>query len=131
MTQLHQKELKGRENISELELNELIIASIFEIKGKEVMVIDIRELEDRPTDFFIICSGDSNTQVKAIAENIAKNVKDFHSEHPSSFEGKSESKWILLDYFSTVVHIFHPETREYYELEELWSDGLVTAYQDL
>lgn len=131
MTELHEKDLKDRESLNDLDLNELIIASIFEIKGLDVVKIDIRELHDRPTDFFLLCSGQSVTQVKAIASNIAKNVKEYLKEFPSSFEGKSEGRWVLLDYFSTVVHVFHPETREFYGIEDLWSDGLITEYQDL
>lgn len=131
MTQTQKNQSRSEISKTDSELNELIIESIRDIKGKDIVKIDLRELYDSPADFFIICSGDSTTQVKAIAENIEKRVKEKIKEFPISVEGKTESRWVLLDYFDTVVHVFYPETRFFYELEELWSDGLVTEYQDI
>ena len=131
MNQLQNKASRDAEIFSPLSFNESVLESIKESKGKDIVMIDLRELHDRPTDFFIICSGDSNTQIKSIAENIYKRVKEFKGEIPFSIEGKDQSKWILMDYFSTVVHIFYPEMRDYYELEELWSDGLVTEFENV
>lgn len=130
MTQIQKKEFKHSNSYNDSELNDLIIESIREIKGKEIVKIDLRSLHDASTDYFIICSGDSTTQIKAISDNIAKRVKENLKEHPLSVEGKTESRWILLDYFNTVVHVFHPESRLFYELEELWSDGKITVYED-
>jgi len=112
-------------------LNELIMDSISDIKGKKVVKLDLRELDDGPTDFFIICEGDSNTQVRAIAENIKKRVKDEAGVPPSHYEGQQNARWICLDYFNTVVHIFYPETREFYSLEELWSDAAFTEHDSI
>lgn len=132
MTEIRNKKIIAENTpLENLSFNDLIIESIKEIKGKDIIKIDLREITDAPTDFFIICSGDSTTQIRSIANNISKKVKEFQNEHPSSVEGKDQSRWVLLDYFDTVVHIFYPETREFYELEELWSDGLVTEYQDI
>ena len=113
------------------ELNDLIIDSIQDIKGKNVVKLDLRELEDAPTDFFIICEGDSNTQVKAIADNIRKRVKEEGHTLPSHVEGTRNAIWICIDYFSTVVHIFYRETRAFYELEDLWGDASITEYESL
>ncbi len=113
------------------ELNDLIIDSIQDIKGKKIVKLDLRQLEDAPTDFFIICEGDSNTQVKAISENVYKRVKKEGYTLPSHMEGTQNAHWICIDYFSTVVHVFYPETREFYELEELWSDAAISEYQSL
>ncbi|MEO1514515.1 MAG: ribosome silencing factor [Bacteroidota bacterium] len=112
-------------------LNDLIIDSIHDIKGKDVIKLDTRHLHDAPTDFFIICHGESHTQVKAIADNIYKRVKTEGQTIPTHFEGQQHSQWILLDYFDTVVHIFYHETRSFYELEDLWSDAIFTEYQNL
>lgn len=131
MTQIQKKPIEQSQPYNDSELNDLIVESIREIKGKEIVKIDLRSLHDASADYFIICSGESTTQIKAISDNIVKNVKESLSERPSHVEGKTESRWILLDYFNTVVHVFHPETRLYYELEELWSDGKVTEYEDL
>ena len=112
-------------------LNDLIIESIQDIKGKNLVKLDLRQLEDAPTDFFIICEGSSNTQVKAISDNIQKRLKREMQTSPSHVEGQQNALWICLDYFSTVVHVFYPETRAYYELEQLWSDAKFTEYESL
>ena len=117
--------------ISPEELNTLIIDSIQDIKGKNLLKLDLRHLEDAPSDFFIICEGDSNTQVKAISDNIYKRLKDEAGELPLHYEGQGNSLWICMDYFNTVVHIFYKETSEFYELEDLWSDAIFTEYQNL
>lgn len=113
------------------EINDLIIDSIQDIKGKDIVKLDLRGLDDAPTDFFIICNGESNTQMRAIAGNIHKRLKQEANWRPSSKEGLQSDAWILVDYFNTIVHIFHPQAREFYELEELWSDAEVTEYQDI
>ena len=112
-------------------LNETILDAISDIKGKNVVKLDLTAVEDSPTDFFIICEGDSITQVRALADNIKRRVKDEMSTHPAHLEGQMNAKWICVDYFSTVVHVFYPETREFYGLEELWSDAVVTEYDQI
>lgn len=113
------------------ELNPLIIDAIQDIKGKNIVMLDLRKLEESPTDFFIICEGESSTQVSAIAGNIIKRVKNELSVIPSSREGMTSASWVLVDYFNTVVHVFYPETRKYYELEDLWSDAEFTEYANI
>ncbi len=113
------------------ELNNLIIDSIQDIKGKKIVKLDLRQLDDAPTDFFIICEGDSNTQVKAISDNVALRVKRETGTYPSHVEGEKNALWICIDYFTTVVHIFYKETRSFYELESLWSDAEFTEYESL
>jgi ribosome-associated protein len=113
------------------ELNDLIIDSILDIKGKQVVKLDLRLLTDRPADFFIICEGTSSTQVRAISENIQKRVKEEMGIPPSHVEGSRSALWICMDYFNVVVHIFYHETRSFYELEDLWSDATITEYDSL
>lgn len=112
-------------------LNALIIDSIQDIKGKNIVKLDLRHLDDAPTDFFIICEGDSNTQVKAIADNVYMRLKKEGYTLPSHYEGQQNALWVLLDYFSTVVHVFYKETRQFYELEDLWGDAIFTEYDNL
>jgi ribosome-associated protein len=112
-------------------LNTLIIDSIQDIKGKNILKLDMRELYDGPTDFFIICEGDSNTQVRAIAENIKKRLKEEDGQLPVHVEGTRNARWICMDYFNTVVHVFYKETRAFYQLEDLWSDAKFTEYDNL
>jgi len=112
-------------------LNDMIIDSIQDIKGKNIVKLDLQKLDDAPTDFFIICEGDSNTQVKAISNNIHKRLKEELGQLPLHVEGVQNSRWICMDYFNTVVHVFYRETREFYDIENLWSDAKFTEYENL
>lgn len=112
-------------------MNYLIIDAIQDIKGKNIVQLDLRSLDDAPADFFIICEGDSSTQVKAISENIGRKIKEKTGLHPNHTEGMEGAKWILVDYFETVVHVFYPETRAFYEIEELWGDAQITQYENI
>ena len=113
------------------EMNDLIIDSIQDIKGKNIIKLDMRRLGDTPADYFIICEGDSSTQVKAISDNIYKRLKEEAGQRPAHSEGKQNARWICIDYFDVVVHVFYRETRQFYELEELWSDAKITEYANL
>lgn len=113
------------------ELNPLIIDAIQDIKGKNIVSLDLRNLDEAPADFFIICEGDSTTQVSALAGNVIKRVKDELGVIPGNREGMINAKWVLVDYFNTVVHIFYPETRQFYDLEDLWNDAEITEYNNL
>ena len=112
-------------------LNNEIIESIKNLKGIDIVKMDLRHLHDAPTDFFIICEGTSNTQVKAIASNINRHVKETLDIKPNHVEGEKSSLWICVDYFNTVVHVFHPDMRKYYALEDLWSDAKTVVYENL
>jgi ribosome-associated protein len=113
------------------QLNQAIVEGIRDKKGKNIVQLDLRKLGDAPADFFIICEGDSNTHVKAISDSVYKKVKDELQSMPTHMEGSNNAKWILMDYFNTLVHVFYPETREFYELENLWSDAEVTEYGEV
>ncbi len=128
---MNQQQLITKEIISIEALNDLIIDSIQDIKGKKIVKLDLRGLGATPTDFFIICEGESNTQVKSIAENIRKRVKEETGVLPSHFEGVQDGLWALMDYFNVVVHVFRPEKRTFYDLESLWSDAAFTEYGSL
>ncbi len=99
-----------------------------EKKAKSVLKIDLRKLEVAVTDFFVICHGDSNTQVKAIADSVEKELAEALNEKPFSREGGENGQWLILDYLNLVVHIFQKETREFYSIETLWGDGILTEY---
>lgn len=109
----------------------LIIDSIQDTKGSNITQLDLRQLDDAPADFFIICDGTSTTQVQAIADRIERRLKTELGERPRHVEGTRNAQWICLDYFDTIVHVFHPELRQFYDLEDLWSDAEVTQYQTL
>jgi ribosome-associated protein len=128
---LNSQQKAQQKELSTEELNALIIDSIQDIKGKNLLKLDLRQLDDAPASFFIICEGDSNTQVKAISENIHLRLKNEAGESPAHYEGQTNSLWICMDYFDIVVHIFYKDTRNYYELEGLWSDAIFTEYENL
>jgi len=112
-------------------LNQWIIEGIRDKKGKNIVQLDLRHLDDAPADFFIICEGDSNVHVKAIADSVYSKVKEEIYAMPFHTEGSMNARWVLMDYFNTVVHVFYPETRMFYELENLWSDAKVTEFADI
>lgn len=112
-------------------LQDLIVDCITDIKGKKIVLLDLRDIDDAPADFFIICEGDSTTQVRAIAGNIERRLRDEIKLRPAHVEGTQHAKWICMDYLDTVVHIFYPETRHFYDLEQLWSDAERIEYQDI
>ena len=107
-----------------------IIKGIFEKKGHEVVCIDLSQIENAVCECFVICHGDSNTQVNAIAEAIEKEAKTHHNIRPYSVEGTNNAEWVLLDYGTTVVHVFQKPLRMRYKLEELWGDGKVTRVEE-
>jgi ribosome-associated protein len=121
---------KSRDLRSE-QLNHWIVEGIRDLKGKKIVQLDLRNLDDAPADFFIICEGDSNTHVRAISDSIYKKVQEELFTMPSHMEGSSNARWVLLDYFDTIVHVFYPETREFYDIEHLWSDAAVTEFEEV
>ena len=112
-------------------LNDAIIEGIRDKKGKGIVQLDLRQIDDAPSDFFIICEGDSNVHVKSISDGVYARVREDLKTRPAHVEGSARSTWVLMDYFDTVVHVFHPETREFYDLEKLWGDAKVTEFEDL
>ncbi|MEL6922660.1 MAG: ribosome silencing factor, partial [Bacteroidota bacterium] len=108
-----------------------IIDSIQDIKGKNIVKLDLRHLEEAPAEFFIICEGDSNVQVKSISDNIYKRLKQEGNTLPLHVEGQQNAQWVLVDYFNVVVHVFYKDARSFYELEDLWGDAIFTEYQNL
>jgi len=113
------------------EINQAIIEGIQDVKGKKITILDLRKLPDASVNYFIICEGDSTTQVSAIHGSISRKVKTDYKFTPNNTEGVSRGKWICMDYYETVVHIFYPEMRKFYDIEELWSDAERTDIADL
>jgi len=113
------------------DLNLLIVDAIQDIKGKNIIKLDLTSLDEAPARYFIICEGDSSTQVKAISENIGRKLKEKMGVTPNHVEGIEGCRWILVDYFDTVVHVFYPETRAFYDIEELWGDAKMTQYENV
>lgn len=114
---------KKKKLLSDDLLVDIIIEAIKEKKGQQILKIDLRKLKNTICDYFIICQGESNTQVSALADNIEKQTYLKSNTNPHHIEGRENSQWILLDYFGVIVHVFQKEYRTFYKLEDLWSDG--------
>lgn len=104
-----------------------IIEGIENVKGHNISVLDLRNLENSVCEFFVICEGNSNTQVSALSNSIERQVRGTLKEKPWHIEGYENSEWVLMDYVDVVVHIFQPEFRTYYDIESLWSDAIITS----
>lgn len=112
-------------------LQQLIIEGIHERKGKNVTVVDMSQIEAAPTPLFIIAEGTSTMQVSSIADSVREYVQKEGDIKPYNYDGYANSEWIVIDYGYALVHIFLPETRQRYNLEELWSDALISRVQDM
>lgn len=108
-----------------------IVEAIQDTKGEDIQIFDLTTIENSVAETFIICSGNSNTQVNAISGNIEKKVRNDLQDRPWHVEGNDNALWVLLDYVSVVVHVFQTETRNFYEIEELWGDAKITKIENL
>lgn len=107
-----------------------IVDAIQDIKGEDIKVLDLTNIENSVADYFIVCSGNSNTQVASIAGNIEKKVRNELKDRPWHVEGTENAMWILVDYISVVVHVFQKHIREFYDIEELWGDAKVISVEN-
>lgn len=111
-----------RWHLDSLELANLLIDSIMEKKGSEITLLDLRE-QTVFADYFLICCGDNERQLRAIAENVAYTAKENGRMMINAIEGNAETGWLLVDFGDLIIHIFAPEQREYYDLEGLWHEA--------
>ena len=111
-------------------LNLLIVDAIQDIKGKDIVEFNLARLEEASTDSFIVCHATSNPQMLGIINNIEKRVFNELGLRPNHVEGKGTG-WMLIDYFSVIVHVFTREKRDFYNIEGLWRDAAITKYDDI
>jgi len=121
--------MKKKQDGTELLLGS-IINGIFEKKGQDVLKIDLRKLESRIADFFVICHGSSVNQVDSLCDSVEDIVIKLTGEKPAHVEGLENCFWVLLDYGNVVVHIFLEEYRQFYSLESLWADAPIEVMKD-
>jgi ribosome-associated protein len=107
-----------------------IIKGIEEVKGNDITILDLRALENTVCDYFVICNGNSNTQVNAIVNSIQKVVSKELKDKPWHVEGSDVADWVLMDYVHIVVHVFQKHIREYYDIESLWGDAKITSIEN-
>ena len=116
----------NKKQVSTDDLISVIIQGIEEVKGENIQLLDLRDIENTVCDYFIICSGNSNTQVKAISGSIQKTVSKQVKDKPWHIEGENNAEWILMDYVHVVVHVFQKQIRDFYDIESLWGDAKIT-----
>jgi ribosome-associated protein len=107
-----------------------IIKGIEDVKGNDIDILDLRAIENTVCDYFVICNGNSNTQVNAIVSSIQKVVSKELKDKPWHVEGNENGEWVLMDYVNIVVHVFQKHIREYYNIESLWGDAKITTIEN-
>lgn len=124
----------GKKRAARLTRNSKIIKTIISAiqakKGENIISLDLRKIQEAVADFFIICEANNQPQIRALAEYIEEQVNIKCDEKPYHHEGQQGLKWVLIDYVNVVVHVMMPETRSFYKLEDMWSDGNIEKHSD-
>lgn len=120
----------AKNKISNDDLLVNIIKGIEEVKGNDIDILDLRALDNTVCDYFIICNGNSNTQVSAIVNSVQRIVSKQLKDKPWHVEGSDNGEWVLMDYVNIVVHVFQKHIREYYNIESLWGDAVITSIEN-
>ena len=113
------------------ELVDIIVKGIQEKKGQKIIVVDMTEMMGAICQYFVICQGNSPSQVDAITDSVEEFARVNCGEKPLRIVGREHSLWVAMDYTDVIVHVFVPEMREYYHLENLWEDAKITEIPDL
>ncbi len=108
-----------------------IVEGIQEKKGTNIVILDLRSVDSAICSYFVICDGNSNTHVESVADSVEEVVRVKMGEKPFYTEGYDTAQWIILDYVDVVVHVFQRQARQFYDLEELWSDAGRTDIEDI
>jgi ribosome-associated protein len=121
---------KKRKAASSEKLCDAIVKGMQEKKAADILVMDLRKVKNAVADFFVVCSGNSDKQLDAIADSVDQEVFKTMKENPWHVEGRTNKEWVLLDYFDVVVHIFKRDKREFFALEKLWGDAEMIEIKD-
>ena len=113
------------------ELVDIIVEALQDKKGKRITVMDMTALEGAICKYFIICQGNTPTQVSALSDNVWDVVYERIQEKPLGAVGRQEAQWIAMDYGTVMLHVFVPTIREYYNIEQLWADAVITEIPDV
>lgn len=123
--------MKKAQGVHTTPLVDAIVEGIQEVKGKDIVVLDLRDVPNTVCDHFVICHGDSSTQVESIARSVQEMTRTKVGEKPWHTEGERNAEWVLMDYVNVVVHVFHRDKRAHYALEDLWGDALRRNYENV
>ncbi len=134
MEQLSILETRKKSTVTKLtrssKIFKTIIQAIEDKKGEQIISLDLRKIPEAVSDFFIICQANNTTQVRAISDYIEHQVKEICGENPYKNEGKQGLQWVLIDYINIVVHVMHTEARNFYKLEDMWSDAVSQGHDE-
>lgn len=119
-----------QDEVSSEVLSSWVVEGMLEKKGSDIVVVDLREVKHAVADYFVICSGNSDTQMDAISESVEEEIHKRSKQNPWKREGRENKEWILLDYIDVIAHIFNKEKRKFYGLEELWGDAKITKIDE-
>jgi ribosome-associated protein len=122
---------KNNGGLNSDQLSQIVVKGMQEKKGEDIVVMDLREIQNAVADFFVICSGNSDTHIDAIAESVDAEVYKTDKQNPWHREGYTNKTWILLDYVDVVVHVFDKNRRDFYQIESLWGDAKITKYDEV
>jgi ribosome-associated protein len=128
-------EIREISNMTEIQKQEsskmlasLVLEGMHDKKGMDIRLLDLRHVSNAVVDYFVICSGNTDTQVRALMQSIEEQVEKQRGEQPWMKEGMTNGEWIILDYVDVVAHVFKKNKRDYFGIEELWGDAKVTAF---
>lgn len=111
--------------MSATKLCESVVEGMLDKKAEDVVVLDLNDVNNAVASYFVICSGNSDTQISAISESVEETVYNQTNQEAWQKEGMQNKEWILIDYVDVVAHIFNKKTREFFGLEDLWGDAVV------
>jgi ribosome-associated protein len=112
------------------QIRDFIVRGMQEKKAQDIVVMDLRKVKNSICDYFVICSGGSDTQIDAIADSVEEEVHKASKQNPWHKEGKMNREWILLDYVDVIAHVFKKDRREFYDLEQLWGDAEIHVIEE-
>lgn len=118
-----------QKKVDSFKIAQQVVEALQEKKGIDITLLDLRHIGNSISDYFIICSGNSDTQIGALTDSVEKDLKEKFGQTPWKKEGLQQKNWIILDYIDVVVHVFMKNTRSFYDLENLWGDAKVTRYE--
>lgn len=120
-----------KQSVSSQMLTQAVVAGLQDRKGKSITLLDLREVKNSIADYFVICTGTSDTHVDALKTSVEVETSKQYKQDPWHVEGRENRQWILMDYVDVVVHIFQSDKRDRFGLEELWGDAKITQIPDL
>jgi ribosome-associated protein len=122
---------KQNGRLSSKQLSQVVVKGMQELKAEDIVLMDLRKVNNAVADYFVLCSGNSDTHIDAIAESVDVEVSKVDGESPWHREGQNNKIWVLLDYVDVVAHVFNHDKREFYALENLWGDAKIVRYDDV